>query len=368
MENVDRNKITRKSNIELLRIIAMILIVGYHFSFLIGFDFTTETITVNRLWILFLEMGGKLGVNIFVLISGYFLINSPKIKTSKVLKLWLQVVTYTILTFIILLIIRIRPRGAEEVVKNILPITSRHYWFASTYFVLYLISPYINMFLKSIDKKTYQRILVLFTFCWCVIPTILKSTFECNDLIWFVYLYSLSGYFRLYINEDKINSKKYIGFSLIVLILSYFLVIIFEILGRKISIFDNINYFHRMQSLPMMLAAVFIFLGFLKIDIGYKKFINVVAESTFGVYLIHENMYIKLLLWKVIFKNALYMENVILISYSITAIIIVFASCSAIELFRIYVFERHYMKFVDKIAKHIDNVIEQFFSLKYFEK
>ena len=60
----------RKSNFELLRILAMLRIIGHHFSVHGDAVFATDVLTVNRLWMQCIEIGGKLGVNIFVLISG----------------------------------------------------------------------------------------------------------------------------------------------------------------------------------------------------------------------------------------------------------------------------------------------------------
>ena len=51
----------RQSNIELLRIVAMVLIVAHHFAVHGGFDFPLANITVNRLWIQFIQIGGKIG-------------------------------------------------------------------------------------------------------------------------------------------------------------------------------------------------------------------------------------------------------------------------------------------------------------------
>lgn len=62
----------RYSNIELLRIISMILIVAHHFSVHGGFDFSSTSFSVNRLYIQFLAMGGKIGVDIFCYYFGIF--------------------------------------------------------------------------------------------------------------------------------------------------------------------------------------------------------------------------------------------------------------------------------------------------------
>lgn len=55
-----QEKNTRQSNIELLRIIAMLLIVAYHFGIHSGFNYSTDSITINRLWVQFIQGGGKL--------------------------------------------------------------------------------------------------------------------------------------------------------------------------------------------------------------------------------------------------------------------------------------------------------------------
>lgn len=63
----------RNSSIELLRILAMIMIVSCHFATHGGFSFDVKIVSIPRLWWSFIEMGGNLGVDIFVLISGYML-------------------------------------------------------------------------------------------------------------------------------------------------------------------------------------------------------------------------------------------------------------------------------------------------------
>lgn len=79
---------TRKSNLELLRIFAMLLIVAHHFAVHTNFQFPSSFTTINRAWIQFIVIGGKIGVNIFVLISGYFMVNTVTMKWNKVFKIW----------------------------------------------------------------------------------------------------------------------------------------------------------------------------------------------------------------------------------------------------------------------------------------
>lgn len=54
---MQKNK--RRSNIELLRIISMLFILAHHFSVHGGFDVLKESVSLNRIWVQFLQMGEK---------------------------------------------------------------------------------------------------------------------------------------------------------------------------------------------------------------------------------------------------------------------------------------------------------------------
>ena len=176
---------TRDSNIEILRIVATIFIIAHHFAIHSGFEFSNDSITINRLWIQFIEIGGKIGVNLFILISGYFLINTKTVKINKLVKLWLQIFFYAITIFLVFVLTGKETFEIKEIVKSILPIIFSQWWFASAYFVLFLLSPYINILLKSFNKKQYTAFLALLLGCWCIIPTITGQAFESNSLLWF---------------------------------------------------------------------------------------------------------------------------------------------------------------------------------------
>ncbi|MBQ5417783.1 MAG: acyltransferase family protein, partial [Oscillospiraceae bacterium] len=201
-------RMIRQSNIELLRIIAIIIIIAHHFAVHSGFDFSADTVSLNRLWIRFIRIGGKIGVNIFVLISGYFLVSAQSIKTSKILKLWGQVFFYSIVIFLVFSVSGLQPFSQQELIEHIAPVTYSRWWFASTYFVLYMLSPYINRLLRTFDRKQYISFLLLLMVLWSVIPTITGSLLQSDPLFWFVFLYSLAGYIKLFGIKTDLSSKK----------------------------------------------------------------------------------------------------------------------------------------------------------------
>ena len=119
----------RESNIELLRILSMFMIIAHHFS--VHGNFILEKIPLlNKIWLQLLSSGGKIGVNIFIIISGFFLINSKKVNMNKIIKLLAQLLFYSILIFIIFGSFGIVSFNIKSLVKHILgyPI----WWFAKT--------------------------------------------------------------------------------------------------------------------------------------------------------------------------------------------------------------------------------------------
>ena len=74
----------RSSNIELLRILGMITIVAHHLAVHSKINFAIDTANFNHWFLLFYQMGGKIAVNIFMIISGYFMVLSTNAKIQKI--------------------------------------------------------------------------------------------------------------------------------------------------------------------------------------------------------------------------------------------------------------------------------------------
>jgi len=345
------------------------MIIAHHVAVHSDFAIVAGTVSVDILWIKLLKIGGKIGVNIFVLISGYFLITANSAKTSKVLKIWLQLFSYSVVIFLAVSICGAQPFGVKALIKRMLPISYTQWWFASTYFVLYLISPFINKMLNAFTKKEYQRFLLLLLFCWSIVPTITNMPLESNSLLWFLFLYAVSGYIRLYVDVAAINSRKCIIIALVVLLLTYLCALLLDMLGTKISFFAKhaVSFFY-MEKLHILIVSLMLFMGFAGANIGYKPFINIVSSSCFGIYLIHDDSYIRVLLWKTLFKNSAHQYSNYLIPYTILQIVSVFAICAGIELLRINFVEKMYLKPLNTLSNWIDKKKDEFFSLRFFKK
>ena len=357
----------RKSNIELLRIVAMLLIVAHHFVLHGGFAFSTEEITVNRLWIQFWQMGGKAGVNLFVLISGYFLIRSNFVKINRVLKMYWQIFLYSLPLFLLFVAVGLESFSVKEALRSAFPVTLGRWWFASAYFVLYLISPFLNRLLTSLNKPDYRKLLLLTTVCWSLVPTLTDNSFQSNELVWFMYLYAVAGYIRLHTDLAGISGKKAFSAALIFFALTYLSVLTFDLIGLWIPfVGQRATFFYGMQKLPILIISISLFLGFLKTNIRHSAAINTLSATMFGVYLIHEHPCVRTFLWKTLFRCASFSDSPYLIPYSIAVILCVFILCALIEFFRIRVLERPLLKTIDKISDWIQRGIDRLFKWKIF--
>lgn len=350
----------RQTNIELLRIISMLMIVFHHFAIHGGFNWETTELTIPHFWYNLIIMGGKIGVNIFVLISGYFLITSKgKIfNIKRILKFWGQIVFYSLGIFLLFSIFETQNFGIKSIIKVLFPITFSAWWFASTYFVLYVIHPFLNMFLNAINKRTYQTLLLILVIIWSVIPTFTTKYFESNSLLWFVTLYAIAGYARLYGFNHMFTSKKYFALFGIFSVLTYLSSAVFTLLGTRHSVFlEHATYFYGMQRIPALLISLTLFMAFATLKMNYHKWINVLASATFGVYLIHDSNLMRKFLWIDVFQNFRYQNSLLLIPYSILVVALVYAVCTLIDLVRQRVFEKPFMSIVNR---HADAVFKPF--------
>lgn len=352
--DVNRNKY-RKTNFELLRIIAMLMIVGSHFSCHSHFSFVTRLITMNRLWIQFLTIGGKLGVDIFILISGYFLIDMQNLRIEKVIRLWLQIFFYSCVIYFFCVACGIETFSIFTALKVFFPIMTSQWWFATTYFIMFLFAPFINRLLKNLDERSFQMLILLSFFIWCIVPTVFRCVPEMSNLAWFISLYSVSAYIRLWKNQSYVKPCKAGLLALISLICSFGMTVMLDILGTIWPVFAGYaTSFQEQHQLPTVAIALSLFLLFKNIKIPNSKIINTLSMTTFGIYLLHENQYIRPILWGNV-QGIKYSESPYLFLYSLLIIFSVFLICALIEYIRIYTVEKFYMNLICKKEKDIEN-------------
>ena len=152
MEQVKKQ---RESGIELLRIIAMMGVVVLHYNnAAMGAAFSYVTAgSLNQGILYFLETLCISGVNIYVLISGYFLYRSNNRSVRKIADLFIQVVLFNAAFYVMSIIMGVNTFTLKSCIFNLLPAN----YFVVLYAVLYLVSPYVNLMLRQLNEETMQN-------------------------------------------------------------------------------------------------------------------------------------------------------------------------------------------------------------------
>lgn len=320
-------KKTRDSNIELLRIVAMMLIIVHH---MVYHTRTYLQIGENHFASLVLLSGGKIAVIIYILIMGYYSKKS-KFNISRPINIILKVVVYTILFMIIF----------ND--NNFFDINEyKQYWFINTWLILFMIEPIIKICEKEIPK-TIQKIIFIWMTIFFLIP--IKRI---SDMEAFIYFYLCGRH--ILPKFVKIFDKQILNIFAIIIL---YLVLIAFNLGLRPYI----------TIIPLLTAmTIFTFFANLKIK---NNVINNIAKHTIGVYLIHDNKYVRneIIVKKLnminIFNTQYFLIGTISISIMILIIctIIDYIVSKIIEksVFKIKKLNEIVLKINNKVNKYIDD-------------
>lgn len=204
----------RDSSFELLRIIAMLFIVVFHIStHAQGCELPTHqyicAITTS-------------GVNLFILISGYFRIN---IKWKSLLNIIAQLIFFYIITLFLICYFFNYNIGLIDIARTFLPLSSSNWWFARCYLMLMLVSPAINIVLNNSTDKQLWFIVAVIAYLSCISGFIFKNTVNHNgfNLFNFVFVYLLGGIIRKYEIPNRIKHIHLVaGYIITTFILFYY--------------------------------------------------------------------------------------------------------------------------------------------------
>lgn len=272
----------RQSNIELLRIIAMTMIVSGH---IILHGLNNEPQYSKNIISLTIY-----GVNIFVLISGYFRI---KLKFRSLIDLIGCVYFYVILSYIATYGIYGEPLQFSHLKHILFPISCYDYWFVSVYIFLMLISPLINSGMERMSDRMQVIVLSALFYISCFSGWVLVSPINPSgyNIIQFIFMYMLGGIIRRYdAILKRIPTKWYI--------LTFIAIYIVVLFISKISDSKAFPY-----NSPLVISgAIILFCLFAKTRIKNSRWINYIAGCMFPVYLIQDG-HIGQYLYKTIYDS-----------------------------------------------------------------
>ncbi|MCQ2455381.1 MAG: acyltransferase [Clostridia bacterium] len=346
----------RDSNLELFRIVTMLFIIAHHYVVNSGLGGSEGLIFSNytswrSLFLLCFGAFGKTGINCFVMITGYFMCKS-NITLKKFLKLLLEVMFYKIGIYLIFCITGYTKISLFALLDAIIPTREIAGNFTGTYLVFFLAIPFLNALIRNLNEKQHIRLILLSCFVYVFFGNIIKFSVQMNYFSWYMVIYFIASYIRLY-PKDLFNNKKLCGLMFLTsVLLSLLSVIALAFIGKKLNM--NLSYFFMSDTNAIFAVTNGItgFLFFKNLEIKQSRFINAVASTTFGVFLIHASSNLmRKWLWEDVLNNVGVYSSKYMPIHAVCSVMGIFIVCSAIDYLRIKFIEKPAFKFINSKIK-----------------
>ena len=361
---------TRDSNFELLRIFAMFIIILHHFA-LYGIFFPPESASQLSFNFFVREIlwgaPGNIGNWLFIFTSGFF-ISEKSASKEKIFRLWFQIFSTSVIIGLAFYFAKIptigftntalteyfehgfaaaaRPAGLKDLMFSFMPCYFGNNWFANTYLVFLLFAPILDKAVRAMNESEHKKAIFVMIALGTIVPLGPRERFFYPSPVFaFITGFFIAKYIRLYdpifFKSKKWNVAYAAGIFIFIAVYKIFARKVFAIIPfpshddieKLARIFDSNN------SLPVMLCGLFLFMTFKNLKVPHNPFINSIAATTFGVYLIHENPLVRYWLYHAVLKSDYFVDSPFLISYLIAGSIAIFAACSVIELLRKSIFK-----------------------------
>lgn len=349
---------TRSSNFELYRIIVMLLIISHHYVVNSGVieHMYESPFAANSIFLFLFGMWGKIGINCFVLITGYFMCKS-NITVRKLCKLILEVEFYRVVIYAIFVLSEYETISLSGIVKAVLPITSIGTNFTGCFLTFYLCIPFLNILVSNMSEKQHLSLLALVFFTYVFMGTIPKFSVDMNYVSWFICLYFIASYIRLYPKGLFDKTRLWGVLTALIAILCMVSVLCCVWIGTKID--KHMAYYFVTDSNTLLAVCFGIssFLFFKNLNIKQSKLINTIAASTFGVLLVHANSdAMRRWLWQTVLnvKGAISLSTPNLILHAVISVLGVYIVCVLIDQIRIRTVERFVL---DKTEKEVQKLL-----------
>ena len=338
---------TRNSNLELYRIIVMLLIIAHHFVVNSGVLDAMYKIpmSANSIFLFLFGAWGKTGINCFMLITGYFMCKS-NITLRKYVKLISEVLFYNIVISLLFLVFGIG--SIKDLFEGLLIVRNVNSGnFIACFLVFYLFIPFLNILLQNINQKQHQYIIGLLAFLYVFLGTVPKFSVAMNYVSWFSFLYIVAAYVRLH----SVKKRKWGLWTIFFILTAIASVITCLFLGDKLD--KQLAYRFVSDSNTFLAFAIGFcsFMFFKDLKIKQSRTINTIGGSTFGVLCIHANSdTMRKWLWgnSLNVKGAYSLPLGKLVLFSFISVFGVFAVCLIIETVRQKCIEKPYMKIIEK--------------------
>lgn len=295
-------------------------------------------------------------VNLFVLVTGFFLIKKS-FKTIRFVRVWFQTVFYSVIIDFVLYLTGSNTNIMSNIWTDIMPISNNTYWFVKQYLRLIIIAPILSFYFLRLPKIIHHLIMIII-FVIVLFLTIRGPFCDVRyisgySLLWFIMLFYTGGYLHLY----EISNKWIISTKLFCILIFFSWAYTIYALEYNHLYHSNIlhNTMYEYNTFPYFLSII-LFLIIKNKNFNGKRNLNIfynIAPLTFGVYLIHDNIKIRTLLWEQLYSWSTLYDTLLLTPTAICVSCIIFTVCISIDYVRKKLFR----------VTRIDNLLNLFAEL-----
>jgi len=293
------------------------------------------------------------------MISGYFL-SEQSFKTKSLSKLFTQVWFYSILLFAAYTLCS-KSFSLKNFIFSVFPTLFGEYWFFTAYIVLFFLAPFFNILIKHITQLQFRMLLLVAVGIWIVIPTFTTCTMYGTQIPLFSTFYLIGAYYKKYPSELLSKKRFSVVFAAVSFALLFLSTIFLNILEGSVPALSSFRYhFYSQNSLLILGCAISLFSVAIYYPFFNNRFINLISGCTFGVYLIHDNRYMRAFIWKDLLGIADYYAAWFFPFYVLGCVIAVFLGCTIIEFIRQKTVAIPFATLVNKFFAYIADVILHF--------
>lgn len=360
----------RDSGIELLKVIAILLIVINHVvqtlgseNPLIGYsdyilDLSCATKEMQLVILMIMRHFGTLGNNIFFICSAWFLLDRKTVSVRKITEIMMDV---WVISVILLAAVQIfMGVSVPLIVKSLLPTTFANNWYLTCYILFYAVHTSLNKIILGMTQKQLLKAASVLAFLYIGCDFVKGGLFFPSSLILWGTLYFVIAYIKFYCKETFRSNKV----QLILLTIGFLgmvaMVFLTNALGLKTPIFYDKTLKWVVNCNPFLILMALSAFGLAKNFHFKSKLINNISKLSLLVYIIHENIlvraYIRPLIWQWLYKQVGYDHVVALaLAYAVVWFIL------ALILSEVY--QKTLQRAVQKLGTVVTNVVKELYGL-----
>ena len=330
----------RNSSIELLRIIAMFMILMHHFIVHNGYDVKQLPLGPEKIFFqLVMQGGGKVGVVIFFSISAWFFLDKEQTIKSNFRRVWImerELLFWSLLLAASYFVFDRDDLTTTIMLKSVLPLSTSLWWYATSYAIFLALLPFLSRGLRALGREYHLALAVTALAIWGLtgfVPKTLDTApyigSSLTGAFAFVYLFILISAYKWYVKPFSTKQVwLMIGIGLGFFLLYTGVSVMTAMFGHNMDIFIT-----RDWKLPVIMVGFGMFLLFDRVTF-HSHVINRIAQSAFAVYLITDYAASEKLLWVRLFNLQDLLQQPLAILRILGILLAIYAICTLLDFIR----------------------------------